>query len=307
MRIGIQLGMHGHAGRRVHPPPGWESIAGQVRTAEDVGFDLVVIEDALLDGGMDTYGYWEAASLAGAVAAVSSSIGIEHSMMNPPLRPPAVVASVAATLDEISGGRYGLGIGAGNTPADYEAFGIPADKRYSRAAEAIEIIHALLRTGSVDFEGDHHSASGELVPRGPTPGGPPLVVGAVGPKMIRLAVRFADKWNSWSPQPQTPDAFRPMVEELDRACEELGRDPATLERSIDVAVDPHALVDEPASGLSPYLISGGSDEIAEGLLGFGELGIRVVRCMMWPDRGPERRPELVAAMAGVVDRVHQAS
>lgn len=306
MRIGIQLGMHGHAGRQAHPPPGWDSIAEQVRAAEKVGFDLVVLEDALLDGGMGTYGYWEAASLGGAVAAISSSIGIEHSMMNPPLRPPAVVASVAATLDEISSGRYALGIGAGNTPADYEAFGIAADKRYSRAAEAIEIIHVMLRTGSVDFEGDHYSSTGELAPRGPTPEGPSIVVGATGPKMMRLAVRFADKWNSWSPEPQTLDAFRPMIEELDRACDELGRDPATLVRSIDVAVDPHALLGEPAGGLSPYLVNGGSDEIAEGLLRFGELGIAEVRCMMWPDRGPEGRPELVAAMADVVAQVHRA-
>lgn len=305
MRIGIQLGMHGHAGRHPHPAPGWESMAGQVEAAEEVGFDLVVIEDALLDGGLGTYGYWEAASIGGAVAAISTGIGIEHSMMNPPLRPPAVVASMAATLDEISGGRYAVGIGAGNTPADYEAFGIAAAKRYSRAAEALEIIHSLLRTGSVDFEGDHYSSTGELAPRGPTPGGPSIVVGATGPKMMRLAVRFADKWNSWSPEPQTLDAFRPMVEELDRACDELDRDPGTLGRSIDVAVDPHALIGEPAGGLSAYVVSGDSDEIAEGLLRFGELGIGEVRCMMWPDRGPEGRPELVAAMADVVKAVHQ--
>lgn len=306
MRIGIQLGMHGHAGRHPHPAPGWGNILEQVRAAEEAGFDLVVLEDALLDGGMDTHGYWESTSLAGAVAAISSDIGIEHSMMNPPLRHPALIASVAATLDEISGGRYALGLGAGNTPADYEAFGIAADRRYSRAAESIEIVHSMLRTGSVAFDGTHFTASGELAPQGPTPGGPPIVVGATGPKMIRLAVRFADTWNSWSPEPQTLDAFRPMVEELDRACEELGRDPGSIARSIDVAVDPHALAGEPAGGLSPYLVSGGSDEIAEGLLRFGELGIGEVRCMLWPDRHPDGRPELVAALADVVREVHRA-
>jgi alkanesulfonate monooxygenase SsuD/methylene tetrahydromethanopterin reductase-like flavin-dependent oxidoreductase (luciferase family) len=106
MRIGIQLGMHGHAGKHPLAPPRWANMRRQVEAAEDVGFDLVVIEDALVGGGLNTHGFWEGMSLAGAVAAVTSRMDVGHSVVNPPLRSPVVVAGAAATLDEISGGRY---------------------------------------------------------------------------------------------------------------------------------------------------------------------------------------------------------
>ena len=89
MRIGIQLGVHGHSGEKVLPAPGWSNMRRQVEAAEAAGFDLVVIEDALVDGGLNTHGYWEGMTLAGAVAAVTSRIDIGHSVINPPLRFPA--------------------------------------------------------------------------------------------------------------------------------------------------------------------------------------------------------------------------
>lgn len=306
MRIGIQLGARGHSGKRQLPTPRWDDIRQQVEAAERAGFDLCCIEDALMDGGLGARGYWEASSLAGAVAASSARIGITHSMLNPPLRSPALIAKMALTLDEISGGRYTVGIGAGNTPEDHRSVGVAADHRYSRAAETVEIVHDALKDGAVDFTGTFHRAQGPFEPRGPRDDGPPLVVGASGPKMIRLAVRFADGWNTWSPDAQTPDAFRPMTDEVDRACEELGRDPATLTRSVDVAVDPRPLMGQPPSRITPYLVSGDTDEVAERLLAFGELGIDEVRCMIWPDPPPESRPDIAAAMAPVVGALHAA-
>lgn len=304
MRIGIQLGMHGHSGAEPLPPPSWDNMRRQLEASEAAGFDLVVVEDGLVDGGLNTHGYWEAMSLAGAVAAVTSRIHIGHSVVNPPLRSPAVVAQAANTLDEISNGRYVLGIGAGNTPEDYEAFGIPTDHRYSRAAEAIEAIHALLKRDHADVDGRYHTVHGRLVARGPRPAGPPLVVGARGPKMMRLAAKFGDGWNGWSPDPQTLESFRPLVEELDRACEEVGRDPDTLGRSLDVAVDPHAQLGEGPSWISAYLVAGSANQIADGLLAFGSLGIDEARCMVWPDRPADIKPQVVELLADVVDLVH---
>lgn len=304
MRIGIQLGMHGHRGRTEHPAPGWDNMRAQVQAAEAAGFDLIVLEDALLAGGLDTYGYWEGASLAGAVAAVSETITVGHSMINPPLRAPAVIAKMAATLDEITGGRYELGIGAGNTPEDYASFGIDAEPRYSRAVDTVEIVCSLLRDGSVDHDGAVHSAQGALAPAGPTPGGPPTTVGAVGPKMMRLAARLADGWNAWSPQPQTVDAFGPLIDEFSRACDDVGRDPASVRRSLDLGVDPHALIGEEPTGLTPYLVHGDAERIAEQLHGFGELGVDEVRMMVWPDRPPEAKPDIASALGAVVSLVH---
>lgn len=304
MRIGVQLGMHGHSGDRAHPPPPWTNMHRQAETAEAVGFDLLVIEDALVDGGLNTYGYWESMTLAGAVAAITSRIDIGHSVINPPLRSPAVVAQSASTLDEITGGRYVLGIGAGNTPHDYDLFGIPADHRYSRAAEAIEIIHALLKTDRADIDGRFHCVHGSLVARGPRPGGPPIVVGARGPRMMRLAARFADGWNAWSPDPQTLDSFRALVQELERACDEADRDPASIGRSIDVAVDPHLLLGESPSWITEYLVAGSARQIADRLLAFGALGIDEVRCMIWPDRPAEVKLRVIELLAEVVELVH---
>ena len=276
----------------------------QADAAEAGGFDLVVIEDALVDGGLDTHGYWEGMTLAGAVAASTSRIQVGHSVVNPPLRAPAVVAQAANTLDEISGGRYVLGLGAGNTPLDYEAFGISADRRYSRAAEAIEVIHSLLKDERTDLDGRFHSAHGALVARGPRSGGPPIVIGARGPKMIRLAVAYGDGWNAWTPDPQTLESFRPLVDELERACEESGRDPSSIRRSADIAVDPHVLLGEAATWITEFLVSGPPSQIAEELLAFESLGIEEVRCMVWPDRPAELKPQIIELLSEVVELVH---
>lgn len=305
MRIGIQLGMHGHAGSHRLDPPTWASMKRQVESAETSGFDIVVIEDALVEGGLGTHGYWEGMTLAGAVAAITTQIEVGHSVVNPPLRSPAVVAQAAHTLDEITGGRYVLGIGAGNTPKDYEAFGIAAEPRFSRSAEAIRMTVELVRSGSVDEDGRFHRIHGRLVARGPRESGPPVVIGARGPRMMRLAATCADGWNAWTPDPQTIDSFRPLVDELDRACADVGRDPATLSRSIDIGVDPHELLGEEPTWITEFLVAGSAQQIADGLLAFESIGIDEVRCMVWPDRPAEQRVAAVELLAEVVELVHR--
>jgi alkanesulfonate monooxygenase SsuD/methylene tetrahydromethanopterin reductase-like flavin-dependent oxidoreductase (luciferase family) len=308
MRIGIAVDSHGSAGSKQRPAPTWESIRDQALSAEAVGFEAVFVPDHLLYHSEDgNTGCWESVSLAAALAAVTSTIEIGHSMFNAPYRSPALVAKIAETLDEISGGRYILGIGAGNVPAsDYAAFGIQADKRYSRFAEAIEIIHDLLKNGRVDFSGKYWSArNADMVLRGPRPQGPPIVIAAWGPKMMHLTARFADGWNGWVPVAKGPsiESFRPMVEDLERACQEVGRDPASLHRSLDIQVDPLGRHNE---GAKP--IAGSSEEIADAILAFREIGIDEVRCYpFWPmPEAPGDRQKLIESMAKIVDLV-QAS
>lgn len=306
MRIGIAVDSHGRASSPQRPTPDWESIKDQALTAEAVGFDAVFVPDHLIYPSENgNTGCWESVSLAAGLAAVTSTIEIGHSMFNAPYRSPALVAKIAETLDEISGGRYILGIGAGNTPdSDYAAFGFEADKRYSRFAEAIEIIHGLLKNGRVDFEGKYWSArNADLVLRGPRPQGPPIVIAAWGPKMMHLTARFADVWNGWVPVEKGPsiETFRPMVDELERACQEVGKDPATLRRSLDIQVDPLSLHDE---GEKP--ITGTSEEIAEAILVFRDIGIDEVRCYpYWPmPEKPGDRRKMIESMAEIVDLVH---
>ena len=180
MRIGLIIQLHGSPDSGL-PPPTWERVKGFASTAEDVGFDSLVFEDALIYREADTTrGCWESMAIAAGLAAVTSRIEFGQSVVNAPYRSPALTAKIAETIDEISGGRYICGIGAGNTEDyDYQAFGFPSDHRYSRFAEAIQILHGLLKEGRVDFTGQYHSAEdSELDLRGPRTQGPPIVVAA---------------------------------------------------------------------------------------------------------------------------------
>ena len=307
MRIGLINELHGR-------PDGdsiasnWESISDRAGRAEAAGFDSFVFEDALMYRGEEhTHGVWESFAIAAALAAVTETIHIGQSVVNSPYRSPAMTASIVTTLDDISGGRYIFGIGAGNTPdSDYEAFGFPTDRRYSRFAEAIQIIHGLLRAGRADFEGEFYRARGaELILRGPRPAGPPIVIAAGKPKAMRLVARYADEWNWWTGDRDGIVKLRELVAEMDRACEEVGRDPATLRRSLDVySVAAPGVPDAPADSTELH-ISGAPGPIAEALLAYGGLGFAEVRLNL---RAPAHAPrtEAIAWMEDVVALVHAA-
>lgn len=238
--------------------------------------------------------------MVAAMATATSRMEVGQSVINAPYRSAAMTAKIAETLDEISGGRFVLGIGLGNTD-DYDQFGVPADHRYSRFEESILIIHGLLRTGKADVEGAYQFARrAELTPRGPRPNGPPIVIAAKGPKMLRLAARYADGWNWWSQGLDDLDSLRSLVSELDSACAEVGRDPETLARSLDVySLDPLG-----TSRGQRAAISGSPGEMAEALLGIGELGFGEVRVNVAPVGSLEALPRAVEALADVVELVH---
>ncbi|HEX2152426.1 MAG TPA: LLM class flavin-dependent oxidoreductase [Acidimicrobiia bacterium] len=306
MHIGLINQLHGRPGGDPQPPT-WQSIRLRAEAAEEMGFDIFVFEDALLYRSEHaTDGVWESVSIAGALAATTSRIRLGQSVVNSPYRSPAMTAKIAETLDEISGGRYVLGIGAGNTPeSDYEAFGFPADRRYSRFAEAIQIVHALLKTGSVSFDGEFYSArEAEMVLRGPHAEGPPINIAAGGPRMLQLVARYGDAWNWWGYDEtldETTERLKPIINQLDAACESQGRDPSDIRRTLDVyTVIPPAFADaEGLPGRQP--IAGGAEEIAEHLLSLGSLGFEEVRCDVWP-----KTPEAIHAMEEVVRLVHAA-
>src|SRR5690606_12996029 len=111
-------------------------------------------------------------------------------------RNPALLAKMAETVDEISDGRLILGLGAGNTEAEFDAFGYPFDHRASRFEEAIQIIHGLLRSGRSSLDGTWYQTRDAINrPRGPRQDGAPIMVGTTGPRMLGLTARYADSWN----------------------------------------------------------------------------------------------------------------
>ena len=148
-------------------------------TAEAIGLDTLLLPDHLiyrLPELPNMRGSWEAMSMAAALAAVTTNVELGHLVLSTSWRNPALVAKMADTIDEISGGRFTLGLGAGWHEPEFTAYGFPFEHRFARFEEAVQIIHGLLHHGHVDFEGTYYNARDcELHPRGPRPDGLPIL------------------------------------------------------------------------------------------------------------------------------------
>jgi alkanesulfonate monooxygenase SsuD/methylene tetrahydromethanopterin reductase-like flavin-dependent oxidoreductase (luciferase family) len=264
----------------------WADLFDFVQRAEALGFDSLWVPDHLLLTWQEqTHGIWECWSLLAALAAVTSRVELGPLVACTAFRSPALLAKMADTVDEISGGRLIVGLGAGwNGPED-RAFGSPSDHRVDRFEEALQIIVPLLRTGHVDFAGRYYQARGcELRPRGPRPGGAPIMIGAKGPRMLRLAATYADLWNAEGPM-HRPEDIIPLRASGDAACAEVGRDPTTLGRSASVAVNlPRAQAQSeqrsPAQGERPLPTS--PEEVAETLRSYAREGLSHVQLWLTP-------------------------
>lgn len=266
-----------------HVDPGL-SVIELGQRGEAVGFDSISVHDHLrwdLEAG--PHGFWDSFSILAALAAVTTRVRLAISVLNTPFRNPALVAKTAETIDMISGGRFVLGMGAGGgPPVEYESFGLPGDHRYTRFAEAVEIVRALLREGHSTISGDYYQTQDCLLrPRGPRPAGLPIGIAAEGPRMIDLAVRYADEWNGFSLATPLPDMFDPVMERVDAACENVGRDRATLRRVVDITVAPTNETGLDIAGLGTP-INGTADEIAEQIAAFSDHGINEVRAYLLP-------------------------
>jgi probable F420-dependent oxidoreductase len=263
--------------------PHWSEMQAFATTAEAAGFDSLWVPDHLLFRSPDTptAGAWEAWSLLSALAAVTSRIQLGTFVLSVPFRNPALLAKMADTVEEISNGRLILGLGAGWNQPEFDAFGFPFDHRASRFEEGVQIIHALLRDGLVDFEGTFSEARDcELRPRGPRPQGPPIMIGTTGSRMMELAARYADLWNVWLEEiGNSVDNLLPLLAAVDEACVAVGRDPATLERTAAVLVEvaPH-----PPSLIEGSPLRGTPEQLAEGLLAYVRAGITHVQVFLEP-------------------------
>lgn len=143
-------------------------------------------------------------------------------------RNPALLAKMAHTVDEISEGRLILGIGAGWNESEFEAFGFPFEKVVGRFEEAVQIIRPLLREGKTSFHGKYYQIEKcEVTPRGPRKAGPPLMIGAFGPRMMRLAAQHADAWN-WC-YTGSAATFEEPLEKFRAAALRTGRDPDSID------------------------------------------------------------------------------
>ncbi len=208
------------------------------RKAEEIGFDAISMGEHFIFDIDDeqSLGLWDCWSFLAGLAATTSRIRLETLVSSTAYRNPALLAKIADTVDEMSGGRFILGIGAGWHEQEFRAFGYPFDHRVSRFEEAIQIISALLRERYVDFNGHYYEARAcKLRPAGPREQGPPIMVGGGGPRVLRLAARYADAWNADAGT--TPETIVDINARVDEACAEVGREPTSLERSAFLTVD----------------------------------------------------------------------
>jgi len=282
MKIGLALLVDDDAG--LGTAPRWEQIRDEAMWAEERGFDSIWIYDHLVfrpGGDSPTIGMWEGWAVLIALGAVTERVELGPLVLCNQFRNPTVLAKQAHTLDEISNGRLIFGIGAGWNRAEFDAFGFPFDHRVDRFEEALQIIGPLLREGEVDFEGTYYRARRcEILPRSPRPGGPPLLVGGSGPRMLRLTARYADQWNGGHfGMPETVDESLAQVRQ---ACEEVGRDPATLE--LTAAIIYRGEGAEPVNWGHQPLLTGGPDDIAAALAGYRDRGIAHVQFRVYPYR-----------------------
>ena len=255
----------------------WPELREMAQAAEGIGFDVLFVPDHLLfresppDNDVQveipagkTRGIWEAWTVLAALAEATQRIELGPFVACNGFRNPALLAKMAVTLDEVSAGRFVLGIGAGWHEPEYRAFGFPFDRRVGRLEEALQIISALLRQGHVDFEGRFYSARDcELTPRGPRPEGPPILIGAQRPRMLRLAATYADIYDA--DFHLGTDTVAKCFEAFDAACRSAGRDRGTLQRgaAVTVALDAGGtLADE--NGIARFVQAGMTREARAG-------------------------------------------
>ncbi len=273
----------------------YDTIRAIAHQAETDGFDSIWLADHLVyrTPGEPTRGIWECWTMLSALAEATAHVEIGTLVLCNSFRNPAILAKMATTADEVSHGRLILGVGAGWSEPEYQAFGLPFDHRVDRFEEALQILKPLLHDGHVDFAGQYYRARNcDIVPRGPRSEGPPLLVGSEGPRMLTLTAQYADLWNTgYMGQPET--MAEPLAK-IEAACREIGRDPATIGITALIGLwFPDLQAKKPSFFENP--LTGTVQEIAAAMRGYAQLGVRHIMFQCEPYT-PEARQRLTKAL-----------
>jgi len=293
LKIGVQL-------PEVEYPCTWPQLAEMARLAEDIGLDSIWLGDHLMyrypDPRQPPRGPFEAWTSLSALAGITSRVELGPLVASTGFHNPAMIAKMAATIDQISGGRFVLGLGSGWHEPEYRGFGFPYDQRVSRFEESFAIIRSLLETGECTFHGQFHDLDGALLfPRSPRPGGPPIMLGSKGPRMLAIALPHVRMWNAWYAEyGNHRDGLKPLLLEIDAACEKAGREPQTLIRTICPLVRMAGGEGRPSPGRSATHVLDGQtpSALADELNAYAEMGIGHVQLVLDPIT-----PQTIAALA----------
>jgi len=217
---------------------GFDDVLGRARLCEELGFDSFWLFDHLYGPGLPGQPALEGWTLATALLSLTSTLRVGHLVVNNNFRHPVLLGKMATTLDVISGGRLELGIGSGSYEAEHHEGGFPwgsVAERSARLGEALEILTSMFAEERTSFEGQHFNVRD--IPNLPRPvqsPRPPIHVGGVGERYtLPLVARYADVWNVPT---YGLGRWEQAATALDAECEKLGRDPASLRRSIEAVV-----------------------------------------------------------------------
>jgi alkanesulfonate monooxygenase SsuD/methylene tetrahydromethanopterin reductase-like flavin-dependent oxidoreductase (luciferase family) len=283
LKIGVQL-------PEVEREVRWPEYLALARRSEELGYDSIWVGDHLLyrrEGDPEPRGPWECWSMLAGLAAATSRVELGPLVASTSFHNPAMLAKKAATVDEISGGRLILGLGAGWNETEYRAFGYPFDHRIGRFEEAFTIIRTLLVEGAIDFQGIYYTARDcELRPRGPRPAGPPILLGSSGERMLSIGAPHISAWNAWFADfDNRPEGIAPLRERVDAAALAAGREPSAIERTVAVQVRLTGGVGRIQGDFAKHVptpLEGPLEVLAEGLRAFAREGIGHVQLVLDP-------------------------
>jgi alkanesulfonate monooxygenase SsuD/methylene tetrahydromethanopterin reductase-like flavin-dependent oxidoreductase (luciferase family) len=221
------------------PNVGWDELKARVVRLEELGLEVAALADHFVDWTNPVMPWFEAWAVLAALAEATGTIRISTVVSQIPLRNPAMLARQVLTLDHISHGRIELGLGTGiSIDPSYAMAGLPnwePRERVDRFGEYVDLVDRLLSQEITTYEGRYYQVEGAIMnPRPVQTPRPPLLVAALGERMMRHAARAADIWNSLSFLPSFDEQIaetRTRCETIDAACAVIGRDPSTLRRS----------------------------------------------------------------------------
>jgi alkanesulfonate monooxygenase SsuD/methylene tetrahydromethanopterin reductase-like flavin-dependent oxidoreductase (luciferase family) len=278
----------------------WPEIRALALEAEAMGVDTLWAPDHLqrdLASG-ERIGFWECWTIVTALAEATSTIGIGPHVACTGFRNPALLAKMAATLDEVSGGRLVLGLGSGvpDRDASWRAYGFDARRPIARYAEAVEVVTRMLREPTVTHGGSFFTTDdAQILPPGPRPGGPPVWVAGLGDRTSRVAAAYGDAINVNLALTGPADMAR-VAEIAGRACGAVGRDPASLALTGWARLVIDAGVALPRDGC----LAGTPAEVAAAVRGFADVGLWHLTLYAGAPDDPSRMPALTpASLAGI--------
>jgi alkanesulfonate monooxygenase SsuD/methylene tetrahydromethanopterin reductase-like flavin-dependent oxidoreductase (luciferase family) len=217
----------------------WSDLLASVRHVDAAGWHGVYVADHFMGDG-EGFGpvgapWLEATAVLAALATATEHIRLAPLVLSATYRHPAVVANWAASIDQVSGGRFTLGLGAGWQANEHEQYGLELGspgQRVSRFDEYLAVVRGLLTQELTTVDGDWFTVTDAVCEPKPLQAPLPLMVGAKGERMLGVVARRADQWNRWS----SPEEMGVAAEVLARHCDEIGRDPASVHRSTQALV-----------------------------------------------------------------------